>query len=324
MVSRIVSVIVPAYNARKYIGRCLCSVYQDALPEDKFEVIVINDGSTDDTLDIVEESRCRHENLVVLNKENGGVSSARNRGIAEAHGKYVLFLDADDELIAGSFERVCKILSEKGVVDMLVTRQVRNDGQKEWLPPQPKIEQGTSYSGVEAFKKGYLRMNAGGGICRTAFLRDNQIFFPENVSNAEDTIFFGLVQVFAKSVVFFDLNLYRINQLRESASRVDHTLLGLRHVNSVKSISRLRDYLDCNEDQKGIIEQVTYQLLSNTVAHFVQSDKLKYRQLCELISIDEILPINTQRMNGFKAKARIMNHSFLFFYFLSWILHTIK
>ena len=90
-----ISVIVPAYNAEEYIERCLKSLLGQDFSK-SYEIIVINDGSTDDTLGIVEETAKDHENVRVFSQENGGISAARNTGLAKVRGKYVLFTDSDD------------------------------------------------------------------------------------------------------------------------------------------------------------------------------------------------------------------------------------
>ena len=90
------SVIVPAYNAEKSINNSLMSLAEQSLTD--FEVLVINDGSTDHTTDVVNDfiQSNKGMNIKLVDKENGGVASARNRGLDEARGKYILFLDADD------------------------------------------------------------------------------------------------------------------------------------------------------------------------------------------------------------------------------------
>jgi len=90
------SVIIPAYNAEKSINNSLMSLAEQSLTD--FEVLVINDGSTDHTTDVVNDfiQYNKGMNIKLVEKENGGVASARNRGLDEAKGKYILFLDADD------------------------------------------------------------------------------------------------------------------------------------------------------------------------------------------------------------------------------------
>ncbi len=101
-----VSVIVPVYNCGQYIDSCMNSLLNQTLPLDDFEIIFINDGSTDESREKCEQYEKIYNNVVVVNKENGGVSSARNSGIKIAKGKYLLYLDSDDEITANTLEKV--------------------------------------------------------------------------------------------------------------------------------------------------------------------------------------------------------------------------
>lgn len=90
-----ISVIVPVYNTEKYLRRCLDSLlYQDI--DEKYEIIVINDGSTDDSLAIAETYAEFFGNIKVYSRKNGGLSAARNTGLEYARGKYIAFVDSDD------------------------------------------------------------------------------------------------------------------------------------------------------------------------------------------------------------------------------------
>ncbi len=89
------SIIIPAYNVQKYLRDCLCSIVEQN-NFDQFEVIVINDGSTDSTQYIVQDYMDRHHNIHLANQKNAGVSVARNRGINMARGRYISFVDGDD------------------------------------------------------------------------------------------------------------------------------------------------------------------------------------------------------------------------------------
>lgn len=318
----ILSIIVPAYNAEAFVGRCLDSIYTDAPSEKLFEVVVINDGSKDKTSDIIKDNCDQHKNLLLIEKENGGVSSARNCGIDAARGEYVLFLDADDELIAGALSKVCKYLAEKNPIDMLVTRQSRNNGLEERLVETPPLEENKRYSGVDAYQKQYVRTNAGGGICRVQFLQQHHLRFPEGVTNAEDTVFFTHLQVYAQSIVFYDLLLYRIHEIRGSASRNDYTKLGLRHINTLHAIAEIKAGLNVSREQRGIFDYVVYQILSNTTAYFAKSKELSYRQLQKDMAYDKLLPLDIHYMYMMQRKARLMNFSFPLFYFLSWIKYS--
>ena len=99
---KLLSVIIPVYNAEKYIKTCLKSVFAQGLKDDDFEVILVNDGTPDDSFGVIEEMIQMHDNIIVINQVNQGVSIARNAGFAKATGEYVYFVDPDDILIDNS------------------------------------------------------------------------------------------------------------------------------------------------------------------------------------------------------------------------------
>lgn len=99
MTSDLVSIIIPLYNSEKYIGDCIESCLRQEY--ENIEVIVIDDGSTDDGLSVAKKDVQRDKRVKVFHTRNCGVSSARNTGIKKSHGKYVCFLDADDCLDKG-------------------------------------------------------------------------------------------------------------------------------------------------------------------------------------------------------------------------------
>lgn len=100
-----VSVIVPVYNGEKYIRRCLDSIVNQTIFE-KIQVIVVNDGSKDNTFSILQSYKKKYKNLVIIDVPNGGVSKARNIGIKEAAGEYITFVDADDWIDINYYEKM--------------------------------------------------------------------------------------------------------------------------------------------------------------------------------------------------------------------------
>lgn len=92
----VVSIVVPVFNAENYLGRLLDSVRKQTFQD--YELILVNDGSSDRSAEILEKYRERDSRLHVMNQENSGAAAARNRGIEKANGEYITFLDADDEI----------------------------------------------------------------------------------------------------------------------------------------------------------------------------------------------------------------------------------
>ncbi|MBP3275667.1 glycosyltransferase family 2 protein [Kandleria sp.] len=107
-----VSIIIPFYNDEQYIGQCINSVLAQTLIDD-MEVICVNDGSTDNSLEIIEKAKRRNKNIVLINQNRSGAGIARNQGLAVAKGQYIMFLDSDDYFAkSDSVERAYKAVSE--------------------------------------------------------------------------------------------------------------------------------------------------------------------------------------------------------------------
>lgn len=118
------SIIIPVCNVEQYIGSCLESIYRQGLKDENFEVIVVNDGSTDNSIKVVEDIQNRHHNILIIHQENAGPSVSRNAGMEKAIGKYVLFVDSDDLLM----DKGLSILLQKALdtsADMVVADFMR-------------------------------------------------------------------------------------------------------------------------------------------------------------------------------------------------------
>lgn len=99
----LITIIIPAYNSASYLERCIDSMANQDMPLGSYEALVINDGSTDNSVELLDELCAKYSFLRYITKENGGLSSARNRGIDEAYGKYILFVDSDDAVANNIF-----------------------------------------------------------------------------------------------------------------------------------------------------------------------------------------------------------------------------
>lgn len=122
-----VSIIVPVYNVEKYLRKCLDSLINQTLKD--IEIICINDGSTDKSLEILEEYKNRDSRIILLNQENSGQSVARNRGIEIAKGEYIGFVDPDDWIDLDYYEKLYNAASTNNT-DIAVGGIIRVTGIK--------------------------------------------------------------------------------------------------------------------------------------------------------------------------------------------------
>lgn len=105
------SIILPVYNVEKYIRPCVESIIKQGLNEDCYEVIIVNDGTPDRSIEMIEDIIQQHNNIIVINQENHGLSVARNNGMKKATGNYILFVDSDDLIV----ENCLPFLMEKAI-----------------------------------------------------------------------------------------------------------------------------------------------------------------------------------------------------------------
>lgn len=220
------SIIVPLYNSEKYLPKCLDSLLSQDIPETEYEIILVDDGSPDDSLALAERYASRFPNIVVLSQKNKGTSGARNTGMRRASGRYICFVDPDDYVQQNSFRRILERM-EKESLDILRFGYTEVDEQYKPTksckhPEEPDysscVMDGFSFMaerlGVACYVWTYL--------FRTSLLTDNGLFFPEGVY-FDDTPWLPRVLALANRVDSIDFKRYfyliRSNSLVQSVSK---------------------------------------------------------------------------------------------------------
>lgn len=194
-----ISVIVPVYNGEKYIKSCLNTLQKQTLKE--FEIIVVNDGSSDNSGQVCDELAKKDKRINVIHQNNSGVSNARNIGINSAVGEYICFIDCDDYIDSNYL----KVLYDECVnnnVKMSICgiRSVKEDGT---LISMKEMKNGI-YSSTKALKELFEFKNLNGGPCGKLIhksLFENNLYFPE-LKVYEDLIFSYKAIYKAGNVVF--------------------------------------------------------------------------------------------------------------------------
>lgn len=190
----LLSFVVPCYNVEKYIQHCLDSIYGCGLEEDHFEVLCVNDCSPDNVIDILTQNQKNHSNLRIINhKTNKGLGGGRNTGIKEAKGKYLWFVDSDDEIVSDGFAGALAKAIENNL-DVLCFNYCRIDEEGKELSrhlvfEETSVTDGGSFvnavfGNTIVYHMGYVVRF----LYRTDYLRGHNLFFPEQVY-WEDTVF---------------------------------------------------------------------------------------------------------------------------------------
>ena len=273
-----ISVVIPAYNASSTIIRCLDSIYGLPLAESDFEVVVVDDCSLDNTVAIVEEYARKHSNLVLLRQlENHSLGAARNRGVSIAQGKYIVFVDSDDETAEGMV--VAVRMAEENELDMVALRYVKMDqeGILETEVGSP-FEKGRMFSGIELQTQfPFWSVSAWSYVYKKSFLDQVSYPFVEDLYY-EDSDFVNMHLFHAKHMMYSDERGYIVHF---NSASITHTL-SYRHLCDYALMgTRMLRFYESIEDKasqyaQGILEGGKYNI------------KQAYRRLPRLKSLSAV------------------------------------
>lgn len=195
------------YNAEKYIGTCLDSIFNSDLPKGTYEIVIINDGSVDEGANVVEKYKEKHPNILYIVQENQGQSVARNNGIRNSHGEYIWCVDADDT-VSSRVKHVLEVLLQFPELDILSTwlKVVTEDNVLVRTGGADNMYN-KLVSGREAVIFGYAPGSVCGLLIRKKFLQSNKLFFYPNLTHQDVELSFRAF-AYAKEVYFLDETIY--------------------------------------------------------------------------------------------------------------------
>ena len=281
--SDLVSVIVPVYNVAGELQRCLDSILAQTV--DDLEIIAVDDGSTDDSGLILDRYAEDHANLRVIHKENGGVTSARLRGVAEARGEWIGFVDGDDEIEPDMYERLLKNAWTYGAeVSHCGVQMVFPDGRVHFFYNTGKLEKQDRMTALRELLSG-KRIEP--GLCNKLFRRDlfhgllHNEMMPANIRINEDLLMNYYLFSNARQTVFHDWCPYHYIVRSTSASRAklnDHKIYDPIRVKEMIRQDATEDIQD--DAQRAYVNTCinTYHALMFAGAEY-RDDLLKVRDL---------------------------------------------
>lgn len=185
----LISVIIPVYKAEKYLSQCVESILSQTYTD--FELILIDDGSPDESGRICDGYAFKDKRIHVFHQINSGVSAARNKGLIEAHGKYVAFVDSDDYVRPDYLESLYAAMCSEPEVDLVIQNieRVNTNGETKVLPlPEHYLRNKDKYQILTQ----YIKLGVGysfGKLYLLSKIKDNHIYFIPNLSLLEDLCF---------------------------------------------------------------------------------------------------------------------------------------
>lgn len=299
---KLLSIIIPIYNSEKYLRDCIESVYQQELPLDDFELILINDGSTDDSFSICKEFQHLYGNIVIYSKNNEGQAVARNLGVKHARGKYIMFLDSDDRLISNTIPKLLHIAEENRTEITLSNMRVfQNDGKSKIVSDYP------NYGKVVTGEYSILHGLNFGSVCARLFLREyiaRYNFRFESEIKHEDVLFSIMVFSFSHRVISTDLCTYVYNwnigstdRSFDAINKKKSVLSDLRIVEEEKLISE-NDKISC-QLRHYLIKHSNSIVVSNcleVITYFFKDRDFK-EHFYRVVKEKQFLPIKGKTLN---------------------------
>lgn len=242
------SFLVPVYNAGPYLAACLESLYAQGLAENEFEVLAVDDGSTDNSADLLETFRRAHPNLQVFRQPNSGPSAARNRAIRAAKGQYVLGVDSDDFLLPHTLAPILeKALSAD--LDVLRADYQYSDAHGKLLPKTNRFEARRPYEyvvveGNTLYTRLYCREYFTPLLLmKRTFLLAHDLFFEEGIY-FEDVEFSTRLALSARRAMYVPVIFYAY-RLREGS--ITHSINPKKLHDLVQVMGKLQQLLDRQE-----------------------------------------------------------------------------
>ena len=208
------SVIIPVYNIEQYVRRCVDSVLQQDFAD--YEVILVDDGSTDQSGVLCDRLAQNHPQIRVIHKENGGLSSARNAGVKQAKGEYIWFVDGDDWIHQGAL-RTLYTSAQETDADLIKFGYIRVENSAQWVCKSsvaPQVYTDLTALQEEAFYYGgrYV-LSAWSHVYKRQFLQKNELcFVSEREIGSEDYLFNLQALLCAEKVAVLEDALYYYEQ----------------------------------------------------------------------------------------------------------------
>lgn len=297
----LLSIIVPIYNVEKYVEKCIRSCEAQDISKEDYEIVVINDGSPDNSLKIVERIADEFPNIKIISQPNKGLSAARNTGMRNASGDYYMFVDSDDWIAEKCLGKICsKLRTEQPDALAICAANVKGDGMIERRQTYADV---TPVSGYELLKKG-VSPCAPFAIWSVKFFKKYELSFFEGIFH-EDSEFTPRAYYLAEKVSFVNDIIYYVFQNPNSITRTPNPKRAFDLVNVVcthlskfcKSIVR--------KEHRPVFYNLIALYLNNALAYICMADKRQQKMLDNAIFLSEHLILDMQNATSIKYRLEV-------------------
>lgn len=213
-----VSVIVAAYNIEKYIDRCLKSLIRQTFKN--IEIIIINDGSSDNTLNLIKDYQIIDERIKIVDKENQGLIEARKSGLKLAQGEYIIFIDGDDWLEIEALDKLYTKAKSSNADILCYNAFTSYDNDKKEIKNMFNINKIDKDNPLKSLFLDDIKVNIWSKFIRLNYIVENNVEFPERISYAEDLGAVSSLFMYNPKVEYLEQNLYNYYQREDSITKI--------------------------------------------------------------------------------------------------------
>ena len=265
-----ISVMIPVYNTSKYLEKCLNSIINQSLKE--IEIICVNDGSTDNSLEILREFQEKDNRIIIIDKKNTGVSCARNEALKIVKGEYCLNIDSDD-WIEQDFFKEMYLKAKKDNLDLVISDIILDYQNRIEIVEELRIKDNVIISGEEYRKLFFNKKLKVEGytwnkLIKTSIYKENNIFYNEKISFMEDYEVILKLAFYFKRIGKINKSYYHYVQRNNSASNniqnIEKNFCQTVQVfNNLENFYKNRDKKICLKLKKEKIFSMQYSIFKN-------------------------------------------------------------
>lgn len=308
MKSYLLSIVLPIYNVEKYLEKCLKSIL-DNKKSDEIEILLIDDGSTDNSSDICDDFASRYKNIIAYHKENGGLSDARNYGLFKATGKYVWFVDSDDLITPNAINVIIDILAKKDVDILLGDAEIIDENgniinNSVFEYKHKGLKDNCIYDGKDIIikqieKNDYYQTTVWLGVYKKSFLIKNALLFEKGLIH-EDEMWSPKVFLNSQKIIYIKKNIYyyRIRENSIMRERKNNE----KHINAfIYIFSTLTDYILWKVEDKEL-QNILNDNISKRYLHAIAAwEFVKYPKLMKKVDRKKIYKQSKSKKNTIRA-----------------------
>lgn len=280
------SIIVPVYNAEMYLERCVMSLLDQDISKNEYEIILVDDGSTDASREIAMKMAEKHDNIILMVQKNQGPSGARNTGLDKAKGNYIMFVDADDMLLSNVVNEILST-SEKNDLDVCNYRKVYIDQMGErHVEPIRQFNPQQIYDGRYALTHGANVGAVWKNLYSRYMIENYQLRFYENIYH-QDVDFNLRMFACADRIMFVNSCVYQYFYNESAISRVTNNAKAIKHINDDFIIANhIRDFANNNERGKilkSFYNKYVNSMIISRILHLIKNKQLSKSEKLKLM-----------------------------------------